>query len=305
MIDTERVDVNTLRDSLELTILKGKEYDFILVDAQAGTDPYAQVAASLSTLDIIVSEYDPVSAQGIDRLKILFSRELSPATTYVLFNKVLPEFASVIGEGLTIARYLPPIPWDADVVRAFAQRDLAISFEIPNTYTLAIAQIALSCAPDATGPAIEKWRGEAFYRQTDPIKKRLEHLSEIQNKLKAEESAKARRRALLDLFPAISMGLIGLVVGTLPMFGDKSPATLWGADKSIWLAATLTVAVLFLGFFQVTRETLRSEPNKNEDLQDEISKLEAAMVGAEAAFRANSPGPFAALRRHVIHGAQQ
>ena len=120
---TEGTDIEVFTTNLKKAIESESEYDFIFLDAQAGTDLYAKETAKLADQCIIVSEFDPVSAQGIERLKVHFSDILDPRRTWVLFNKILPEFAQAIGEGLAVARYLPPIPWDADVVRAFANRD--------------------------------------------------------------------------------------------------------------------------------------------------------------------------------------
>src|ERR1700734_2983203 len=47
------------------------DYDYILLDAQAGSDHYAAVAMSKRVSDVVVlvAEYDPMSAAGIERLK--------------------------------------------------------------------------------------------------------------------------------------------------------------------------------------------------------------------------------------------
>ena len=183
MSDTEAVDHDWFEHVLSKLIREGHRYDFILLDAQAGTDAYAKAAAKHADTDVIVSEYDPVSAQGIERLKIFFSGVMTPSSTWTLFNKVLPEFASVIGEGLSVAQFLPPVPWDADVVRAFARRDLAVNVETPNPYTLAISQLAYSLFPEETGEAIERWQGASLQSVTSPVEKRLDELRHAEEEL--------------------------------------------------------------------------------------------------------------------------
>ena len=71
------------------------KYDFILIDAQAGADDMGQIAMSRKVSDevVIVSEYDPMSAAGVERLKALLRDDLTYERTWVLLNKILPEFA--------------------------------------------------------------------------------------------------------------------------------------------------------------------------------------------------------------------
>src|SRR5712692_9395792 len=69
-----------------------KAYDYILLDAQSGSDRFAQVAIGLSHDIVVVSEFDPISVEGIDRLKHLFQDLLPYNRTWILFNKILPEF---------------------------------------------------------------------------------------------------------------------------------------------------------------------------------------------------------------------
>lgn len=108
---TEGTDAETFRRSLQMVISSStSKYDFVLLDAQAGSDIYAQIAASLADTVVIVTEFDPISFQGVDRLKILFAQVMDPARTWILYNKILPEFATAIGEGLIVAQVLPPIP---------------------------------------------------------------------------------------------------------------------------------------------------------------------------------------------------
>ena len=91
-----------------------------ILDAQVGTDIYSQIAIENADEIVIVSEYNPISAEGVERLKRLFSEYLQYENTWVLFNKILPEFSKSLGDFLSVVQYLSPIPWDAEVVRACA-----------------------------------------------------------------------------------------------------------------------------------------------------------------------------------------
>ncbi len=135
------------------------KFDFILLDAQAGADDISLVAISkaVSQAVIIVSEYDPLSAAGVERLKAIAGDSLGFDRTWILLNKMLPEFVEKFSEFLSVSHYLPPIPWTADVVRAYAKRELALNFVGGNDYTLAILQTAKSFPVTGIREKIEKW----------------------------------------------------------------------------------------------------------------------------------------------------
>jgi len=85
MSETETKDVNEFHATLKTFIENSNEYDIIILDAQAGTDNFARVATTLADQSVIVSEYDPISVQGIERLKVQFGSVLNPGNTWVLF----------------------------------------------------------------------------------------------------------------------------------------------------------------------------------------------------------------------------
>ena len=142
---TEGVSQDEFKRSISKALSAFQDkYDYIILDAQAGSDIYAKIAIENADKIVVVSEYDPISAEGVDRLRHLFPEALSYDKTWILFNKVLPEFSKSLGDFLSVGRYLSPIPWDAEVVRAFARRRLAIDMDRGNDYALAIMQTAYS-----------------------------------------------------------------------------------------------------------------------------------------------------------------
>jgi septum site-determining protein MinD len=50
------------------------DFDYIILDTQAGAEETNKIAFKHSDLLVIVSEFDPMSAEGIDRLKRLYSK---------------------------------------------------------------------------------------------------------------------------------------------------------------------------------------------------------------------------------------
>lgn len=170
--NTEQISIDAYKSALSATLLNLKDsYDYIFLDAQAGSDIFAQVSMSKEISDevIIVSEYDPLSAAGVERLKGLFHEDLNYVRTWYLLNKMLPEFVQSFSDFLEVAKYLSPIQWDSDVVRAYARRRLALDLENGNEYTLSIIQTIKSLLGDAISEELESWTKERAALIRQPI----------------------------------------------------------------------------------------------------------------------------------------
>lgn len=152
------------------------EFDFIFLDAQAGISPASKAAMSPRSSDmvVLVSEYDPMSNAGVERLKARLQEELDVSRTWVLLNKLLPEFVSKFSEFLSVARYLPPIPWTADVVRAYSRRQLALDFENGNQFTLAILSVLRELLDRSDRKQLDEWIDSQTQRLREPIEEQIE-----------------------------------------------------------------------------------------------------------------------------------
>lgn len=156
---TSSASASTQQHFQELLRPLREVYDFIFIDAQAGADEMAQIAMSRNVSDevVIVSEYDPMSAAGVERLKALLREDLTYDRTWVLLNKILPEFAKSFSDFLEVAKYLSPIPWDAEVVRAYARRRLAIDTDTGNEHTLSVLQTLRGLCGETIQEQLEVW----------------------------------------------------------------------------------------------------------------------------------------------------
>jgi cellulose biosynthesis protein BcsQ len=176
-INTEEKRVEEFELSLLPVVEWAKRhYDFIFLDAQAGSDAFAHVSMQKGISDqvVIVSEYDPLSAAGVERLKGVFREDLTYDRTWVLLNKVLPEFVKSFSDFMEVAKYASPIPWDADVVRAYARRRLALDFERGNSFTLAILQTLRSIGDDSIESDIDSWLEQQAEELRVPLNEQLE-----------------------------------------------------------------------------------------------------------------------------------
>ncbi|TKJ35029.1 MAG: hypothetical protein CEE38_16355 [Planctomycetes bacterium B3_Pla] len=168
-----------------------ESYDFIFLDAQAGSDQLSRLAMSGKISDevIIVSEYDPMSAAGVERLKGLLREELTYMRTWVLLNKMLPDFVDTFSDFLEVTKYLSPIPWDADVVRAYSRRRLALDLEYGNEYTLAVMQTLKGLLGEDIGSEIEQWAETRALNIRQPLE---EQYRDAEKELEGLLKAKAR-----------------------------------------------------------------------------------------------------------------
>lgn len=109
----DSVTRTTLQDAIRTA--RSLDYDYVFLDAQAGADVYSRIAMGRDLCDevIIISEYDPLSAAGVERLKAAAAEDLDFTRTWVLINKMLPDFVDSYSDFLEVTRYLSPIPWDA------------------------------------------------------------------------------------------------------------------------------------------------------------------------------------------------
>ena len=138
---------------------KEENFDFILIDNQAGSEYYTEhvIKREISDEIIIVSEYDPISAAGIERLKGFFNQDLTYDRTWVVLNKVLPEFGDASNSFLEISKYLPPQIWNAEVVKSYAKKEIPIDFKHGNIFTLSIIRLIKTLLGKSINEDINNW----------------------------------------------------------------------------------------------------------------------------------------------------
>ena len=213
MRQTEKTELAKFKKRLSNILAKASsKYEFIFLDAQAGTDAFAEMAVSQAHEVIIVSEFDPISAQGIERMKILFNDAFNEKQIWTLFNKVLPEFIAEKTEFPEVNRYLPPIPWDAAVVRAYVRKRSAIDMDGGNTFTLGI----MKTASPLFGPSIEERISIWMDEKTDLIRKPVvDFLAQIESLISEVEEDKINLKyKRKNLYRSISRN-IGLMIAFL------------------------------------------------------------------------------------------
>jgi hypothetical protein len=277
MEQTADCDVERFRRVMKGTVTKfSKNYDYIFLDAQAGSDIYAEIPISVADEAIIVSEYDPVSFAGVDRLKTIFAKIMPYEKRWILYNKVLPEFAKKVGGTRVLERYLPPIPWDVEVVRAFAERKLALDTEAGSEHTLAIMRTVSSLLGERIRKEIEKWKQQKSDEIREPI---LIQKTEIEKEIVAlKKSLIGNEYKLQDLkrrptkFAIYAAIAIAIAVGYMLMLTYFLDLRF---PSDVLFAAVISFcSILLVAYYQLLERLTR---RRVIDRQVEVEKLKAEL----------------------------
>jgi cellulose biosynthesis protein BcsQ len=283
-VNTEGRAPGLFQERLALTLNRcRKDYDYIFLDAQAGADVYASIAMNKKTSDVVVlvSEYDPMSAAGIERLKGLMRDDLTYARTWVLLNKILPEFAKNFSDFLEVARYLSPIPWDADVVRAYARSSLALDTENGNSFTLAVMQTVRSLFGEEIESDIKNWTKTRAEAIRQPIQAQY---SDLERELAAIMQASAREqfaRRTREVWQRMTLVVLGAATAaTLGLRFGLFERVSWLAivEVAVVIVALGSVFSLFrgLGISSVKADIERAKiERRREVVETTLRKLEA------------------------------
>jgi septum site-determining protein MinD len=264
-------------------------YDYILLDAQAGSDKYSRLAMSknVSNEVVIVSEYDPLSAAGIERLKQVIGDDLDFTRTWVLLNKMLPEFVDKFSEFLSITKYLPPMPWNADVVRSYAKRKLAIDLEKGNIFTLAIMRTVEALLGDAIKKDIAMWGEERSFALKEPLEeqyrvaeKELMYAIESKRKLEFQNRKSRLLRAYFVVTPLMVIPSVLFVFGDTSFFEPFLNALgKFSATSLMAVGVAMAAPILFVLTEKIfsTDKTFESSKfeRKIEVLEEQLKQLEA------------------------------
>jgi cellulose biosynthesis protein BcsQ len=271
--NTESTDLGGYRSRLEAIVSRCRvDFDFVFLDAQAGSDAFAEAAISTKISDqvIIVSEYDPMSAAGVERLKAIFSENLAYHRTWILLNKMLPSFIKSFSSFMEIVKYLSPLPWSEDVVLAYARRTLPLELTIGNDYTLAVIQTLQSVLDERTRIELEEWLNNRAADLRNPIKKQLEDARRELATLRTWRTRLSRRRQFFKLVvpnAAILSGLIGgLLYYALNGHSVSAAVAFGGGLAAVLAVAGIAISRLYEAF---------SAPYTGEDLANDIKMAEA------------------------------
>jgi cellulose biosynthesis protein BcsQ len=280
--NTESMLAEEYKTSLNNTLSSVRDiYDYVFLDAQAGSDIFAQIAMSRGMSDevVIVSEYDPMSAAGVERLKGLFREELTFVRTWVLLNKMLPDFVQSFSDFLEVAKYLSPIPWDADVVRAYARRRLALDPEYGNEHTLAVLQTVRGLFGEDLSQDLEAWVAKRATIIREPIEEQYKD-AELELEAILKEGIALRQKRLQRRGWQLSATAVILVTAL-----SATLATLWKTDSRVFLIVMAGAVVVATAAFVILAVSVDKSAKPEiegarisrrvEVIEEKLKKLEA------------------------------
>ena len=263
----ECIDGTAFFNSISALLLQVKsEYDYIFLDSQAGSDPISHTAMKKGISDevIIVSEYDPLSAAGVERLKSIFNYDLEFTRTWVLLNKMLPEFVEKFSDFLSVTRYLSPIPWTSDVVRSYSRRKLALDTEYGNEYTLAIMQTLKSLLGEELEVEINNWAEEKAYNIRQPLE--TQYLDAENEFITLIEAKKSLGKFSFNIFIYKFISIL-VIVGTVPILSTFMHFYNKGVRGYTSVGIIVSVLLIILGFLSyllVQKVVLTSKTSEDE-----------------------------------------
>ena len=254
-LDTELTPLEEFKVSISAVLKDLREsYEFVFLDAQSGSDEFAQYCMNRNVSDevVIVSEYDPMSAAGVERLKGLLREDLTYVRTWVLLNKMLPEFVQSFSDFLEVAKYLNPIPWDADVVKAYARRRLALDLDNGNEHTLAIMQATRTLFGEQIAAEVDAWRMDRATAIRQPLETQFHDLeleldALVRERFRISRSLERRRTFRLAASVGLGIALMGVGWGILEVSSAGKAGMEWLTWKTV-LSAGVAISVLVATF---------------------------------------------------------
>jgi len=170
-----------------LIAAKSSTYDYILIDCQAGVTKTVQGAVRLSDKVIVVAEADPVSTWAVKLLEYEIGK-LLPAETFGLINKLFWEDEAAynaIKDFLRIMKYLPPLPFDREVIRSFLRKLIPADINNPSAFVLAIVASLEDLFPEMHDK-IKDYLQSRSDKQITEAEERLQALDDEEKSLRTQ-----------------------------------------------------------------------------------------------------------------------
>ena len=196
-------------------IIKKYVWDYIIIDTQAGPEDITKAMVNISDTVVIISESDAISQfTNLNLLGELYEY-LPQNRTYKVINKLQYEqleYKKIIDDLLSQLAYLPPIPFDFNVIKAFLIGEIPIDFERPSSYLYSVIKFIQYLFPEAE-VKLNKYLHSIS-------KKLLAPLEEIKNNYQINIEKLNDERALIDeKIRSIksSLSYVQLIKETFPM----------------------------------------------------------------------------------------
>ena len=236
--DVDHVTGSSRKVYLQLKkLIDSSEYDYLILDCQAGVNHLTAKALQLSTHAVIVTEVDSVSTKALKNIQQQFKHVL-PSETKALINKLFLKERTSYDQLTSVLRgldFLPPIPFDMDIRDAFARNEIPLRQGKPSAFFSAMLRIVRELFRDLvdnTHKMVDSLRRTEFGNYEEKlveIDKTIEDLNNDKASLIADiqyqrERIERIRRLLVpmvilfsSLVPATFLILSEMSVGSIPL----------------------------------------------------------------------------------------
>ena len=204
----------------------GEQYDYILIDNQAGYTNTSAAGVRVADRAVVVSEADRISSDAVDNLVALIGSDMPKFRRY-LINKVeireAGDYRAKVAAFKTMNR-LPPLPFDFSVRNAFGDREIPVDLNKPTSFLIAMFATVKEIHPE-NRERFEEYENERVAELFDQYQEDLDRLlaqrAELQEKLIEFETLEKRRETNTRLFiyrlATLSSVLITIIAAALFM----------------------------------------------------------------------------------------
>jgi len=263
------------------------DYDFVILDCQAGFSQLATGAIRLADRNLLVLEADAISASAIRVLFLQIGLSLNKSNTWQIFNK-LTEKERQTYENLTggiIFNNLPPISFDGEVRLAFAKGELPGFISQYSAFGLGVLRIMKFLFPSAA-ESLKKLEETTVGKWYELIQEKIDDLDNRRRSVKYGRIEKSRAIRLENTRLRLYIAAAFFVIVSLAFITDIATQ---GAVSNL-LSNTFTsnmlglsgliiaMTVLIFSYFSYLQTIKGVDEEKSQDIeQEDLYKLETEL----------------------------
>lgn len=272
-------------------------YEYILIDCPAGATEIVRSAIKMADKVLIVAEADPVSVWAIKNIEYDFGKIL-PHETFGIINKLFleeKERYKAIVEYSRLMKFLPPLPFDMEVRRKFAMRQIPADLNNPTEFHIGLCYALRDLLPES-GKEINSYLKQSRVQKTKDLDKEItevdHEIRSLRDRSLELQFQKKFREELAKRVYITAFGILGMVILTFSLFKDMLniyfPTKWFGAIAGMIIAG---VAQLYL--FEYMRRMKREKivaheellfQTKLDDLVEKKKRLEVLLLDRQRPF---------------------
>lgn len=266
----------------------GKEYDYILIDNQAGYTNSSAAGAKVADKAVIVSESDRISSDAVDNLIALIGKDMPRFRRYLINKVEIKESGDYKSkaEAFKAMNRLPPLPFDFSVRNAFGDRKIPVDLEKPTAFLMALFATVKEILPE-NKERLEKYETEKitklferYQEELDDLLRRRDKLQEIMIEFQTIEKGKESDEKLFisRIRTTIAMAFTTSipVVSIIYIFFKDISIVMATIGAYVVIIATLMTFYYFQRTLKLTKSTQLEQERTKDQLryQKELANIE-------------------------------